>query len=46
MECEHLVVELETRVVPITDPTTANWFTCMMCDTKAVVIERLRLDTT
>ena len=44
MECEHLVVELETRVVQITDPTTANWFTCTTCGTKAVIIERLRLD--
>ena len=41
MDCEHMIIDLESRVVSVPTLTYAHWFKCLMCHTKACVIEHV-----
>jgi hypothetical protein len=42
VDCEHLIVDLESRPVTALETLTyAHWFKCLMCGVKACVIEHV-----
>jgi hypothetical protein len=44
VDCEHPIVDLESRPVTALDTITyAHWFKCQFCRVKAVVVEHVAI---